>query len=68
MSISPRQLADVIAGSIIDIYNPRNLNKKSHSIKQLIHHTDLKFKDDIGALTIITKDEQIFSVIVAQLK
>jgi hypothetical protein len=62
----PKELADVIASSLIEIYNPRNLN--THSIKQLIHHTDLKYKDDIGALTIITKDEQIFSVIVAKIK
>ena len=68
MSITPRELVDVIAGSINQVYRPRNLSEKFYSVTNIIYNTYSKFKDDVGGLAILTKDEHLFTVIVAKVK
>jgi hypothetical protein len=68
MSITLRELVDVISGSINQVYRPRNLSEKFYSVTNIIYNTDSKFKDDVGGLAILTKDEHLFTVIVAKVK
>lgn len=68
MSITLKELVDVISGSINQVYRPRNLSEKFYSVTNIIYNTDSKFKDDVGGLAILTKDEHLFTVIVAKVK
>ena len=68
MSITPEELINVIGGSINQVYRPRNLSEKFYSVTNIIYNTDSKFKDDVGGLAILTKDEHLFTVIVAKVK
>ena len=44
MSITPRELVDVIAGSINQVYRPRNLSEKFYSVTNIIYNTDSKWQ------------------------
>ena len=68
MSITLRELVDVISGSINQVYRPRNLSEKFYSVTNIIYSIDSKFKDDVSGLAILTKDEHLFTVIVAKIK
>lgn len=68
MAISLKELVDVIGCGIEQVYRPRNFNKKFYTVTNIIYNTDSKFRDDVGGLAIVTKDNHIFSVIVAKIK
>lgn len=68
MSITPEELINVIGGSINQVYRPRNLSKKLYPVTNIIYSIDSKFKDDVSGLAILTKDEHLFTVIVAKIK